>query len=104
MQQPKIELTKEQQKIVSERIHRSACFQRAFKGADGEFTLKEIDTLTHYKNPTFDPNPYQSAYNAGQRSVSVFIHNVLEQDIDEARKLLGEENEKQKHSRSGSSI
>ena len=84
------ELTEEQKKIVAERIHRSACFQRAFKGADGEFALKEIDAVTHYKENAFDPDPYQSAYNAGQRSVSVFIHNVIDQDIVEAEKLLGE--------------
>lgn len=88
-----LELTEEQKKIVKERIHRSACFQRAFKGVDGEFTLKEIDILTNYKNNTFDPNPQQAAYNAGQRSVAVFIHNCIDQDVDEARKLLGKEKE-----------
>jgi hypothetical protein len=88
MQLPKVELTEEQQKVVAERIHRSACFQRAFSGTDGEFALKEIDALTCYKSNTFDPDPYQSAYNAGQRSVAVFIHNVIDQDIEEARKLL----------------
>ncbi len=90
---PEIELTEEQQKIVKERIHRSASMQRTFKDVDGEFSLKEIDVLTHYKGNTFDPDPYQSAYNAGQRSVAVFIHNCIDQDIDEARKLLGKENQ-----------
>jgi hypothetical protein len=96
MPPPKVELTEEQQKVVAERIHRSACFQRAFSGADGEFTLKEIDTLVNYKGNTFDPDPYQHAYNAGQRSIAVFIHKVIDQDIDEAKKLLTkgkEENE-----------
>lgn len=88
MKQP--ELTEEQKKIVAERIHRSACFQRVFKGADGELTLKEIDEVAHYKGNTFDPDPYQSAYNAGQRSIAVFIHNCIDQDINEAEKLLGE--------------
>jgi len=90
---PKIELTEEQKKMVAERIHRSACFQRTFKGTDGELTLKEIDATSHYKGNTFDPDPYQSAYNAGQRSIAVFIHNCIDQDIDEARKLLGKEKE-----------
>ncbi len=94
--QHKVELTDEQKKVIAERIHRSACFQRAFKGVDGEFTLKEIDTLTNYRNNTFDPDPHQSAYNAGQRSIAVFIHNCIDQDIDEAKKLLiGDRNEKQ---------
>lgn len=90
---PKKELTEEQKKEVRKRVHRSACFQRAFKGVDGEFTLKEIDALTYYKGNTFNPDPYQSAYNAGQRSVSVFIHNVIELDIEKAEKLLEKEKE-----------
>ncbi len=84
------ELTEEQKEMVRERIHRSACFQRAFSGADGESTLKELDVLTNYKNNTFDPDPYQSAYNAGQRSITVFIHNCIEQDVEKATKLLKE--------------
>lgn len=84
----KVELTDEQKKIVAERIHRSACFQRTFKGVDGKFVLKEIDALTGYKGSTFDPDPYKHACNAGMRSVSVFIHNCIEQDINKAEKLL----------------
>ena len=91
---PKVELTDEQKKVVAERIHRSACFQRAFKGTDGEFTLKALDELAHYKGNTFDPDPDISAYQAGQRSVAVFIHTVIDQDVDEARKLLGKEDVK----------
>jgi len=64
--------------------------QRTFKGTDGEFTLKEIDDVANYKGNTFNPDPYQSAYNAGQRSIAVFIHNCIDQDVEEARKLLGE--------------
>lgn len=86
----KVELTEDMKKEIARRIHRSASFQRAFSGEDGELALKEIDMLSHYKGNTFDPDPYQSAYNAGQRSIAVFIHNCLEQDIDEAQKLLKE--------------
>ncbi len=83
-----MELTEDQKKEVQRRIHRSACMQRAFSGEDGELTLKEIDALSHYKGNTFDPDPYQSAYNDGQRSIAVFIHNCISQDIEEAKKLL----------------
>jgi len=88
MKLPKVVLTEEQKEVVKERIHRSACFQRAFSGVDGEFALKEIDALTCYTGNTFDPDPYRSAYNAGQRSIAVFIHKVIDQDIDESKKLL----------------
>ncbi|MHC4121941.1 MAG: Bbp19 family protein [Planctomycetota bacterium] len=84
------ELTDEQKKTVAERIHRSACFQRTFKGVDGEFVLKQLDLLVGYKSSVFDSDPYQHAYNAGQRSVAVFIHNCINQDVNEAQKLLKE--------------
>jgi hypothetical protein len=90
MQQPNT-LTEEQKKEIQRRIHRSVCMQRAFSGEDGVFSLKTLDELVHYKGNTFDPDPYQSAYNQGQRSVMVFIHNCIDQNIEEAKKLLGEE-------------
>lgn len=75
-------------KEIERRIHRSACFQRVFKGPDGEFVLKEIDEQTHYKGNTFAPDPYLHAYYAGQRSMAVFIHNILEADVEKARERL----------------
>ncbi len=86
----KVELTEEVKKEIQRRIHRSASMQRAFSGEDGEFALKEIDSLSSYKGNTFDPDPCQSAYNAGQRSIAVFIHNCIDQNIEEAKKLLRE--------------
>ncbi len=92
----KVELTEDMKKELAKRIHRSASFQRAFKGIDGEFALKEIDSVTNYKGTAFElknPDPYLTAYKSGQRSIAVFIHNCIEQDIDEAQKLLKEKKE-----------
>ncbi len=72
------------------KIHRSACFQRLFSGKDGDFVLKEIDTLVNYKGNAFDPDPYIHAYNAGQRSMAVLIRNILDQDVESAKKILKE--------------
>lgn len=84
-------LDEKTKKEIDERIHRSACFQRVFQGTEGKFVLDEIDKFTNYKNSTFDPDPYKSAYSAGQRSMAVFIHNVIEQDIEEVKKRLAKE-------------
>ncbi len=92
MQQDNI--SPEQKAAVAKRIHRSSKFQKVFKGSDGDFVLNEIDTQVNYKGNTFDPDPYISAYNQGQRSIAVFLHNVLEQDVEQARKLLGKESKK----------
>jgi len=91
---PKVELTEEEQKIVAERIHRSACFQRVFSGADGELTFKELDIFLGYKNDTFDPDSHIAAYNAGKRAGAIFMHNIIDLDIDEAKKLLIKKEEK----------
>jgi hypothetical protein len=70
-------------------------FQRVFGDKEGELVLKEIDDACEYNGSTFDPDPYIHAYKAGQRSMAVFIHNIIDQDIESARKTLeqGEKNE-----------
>ena len=85
-----MQLDREERKEAQRRIDRSAKFQRVLSGEEGEYILKEIDVNTGYKNNTFDPDPYINAYKAGQRSISVFIHNILEQDTKQAIKLLEE--------------
>lgn len=81
-------LSEEQKKEIEKRIHRSACFQRVFRGADGELALDEINKLCGMKNDTFDPDPYVSAYNAGRRSVAIFIDNCINQDVEKVREML----------------
>ena len=76
---------------AKKRIHRSACFQRIFAGPEGKKVLDWIDNFTGYKNDTFDPDPYVSARNTGLRATSIFIHNVIEQDVEKATKLLEKE-------------
>ena len=76
---------------IRKRISRSAKFQRVFSGAEGEYVLKEIDDSTGYKSNTFDPDPYLNAYKSGQRSMAVFLHNVLDQDTETAIRILDKE-------------
>jgi len=92
--QPKNALTEEMRTEVAKRIHRSACFQRVFSGADGELTLKEVDRFLGYRNDTFDPDPYIAAYNAGKRAGAIFIHNAIDLDVEEAKRLLAKKNER----------
>jgi len=84
-------LKEEQKKEIERRIHRSACFQRVFKGADGELVLSEINKLCFTDRDTFDSDPYVSAYNTGRKSVGIFIENCINQDIEKARDILNAE-------------
>ncbi len=97
MQPEKPLLSEDVKKEVEKRIlHRSACFQRAFRGTEGEYVLNEIDILCGYKIGTFHPDPYKHAYSAGQRSIAVLIHDFIDQDIEKARKMLETPKEKEK--------
>ncbi len=86
--------SKEELEAIEQRTHRSACFQRIFDGPEGQKVLNWIDVFAGYKNDTFDPDPYVSARNAGKRAVAIFIHNVLEQDVEKFTKLLEQEKKK----------
>ena len=53
-------------------------FQDFFKAPDGDYVLEQIDELCGYKMSTFDPDPYIHSYKAGQRSIAIGIHELLE--------------------------
>ena len=75
---------------VEAKIRRSGNFQRLFKGEAGDYVLDEIEKFTHFKGNTFHRDPYEHAYREGQRSMAVFLHNILDQDVESAKKILRE--------------
>lgn len=81
---------------IKENIHRSACFQRVFSGKDGIEALEYFDKWTGYRNDTFKSDPYDNAYEAGRRSVAIFLHNALDGDVDKARARLEKESKNEK--------
>jgi len=83
-----IVIRSENDKVILERnLKRSGAFMRAFRG-EGEEVLKEIESFCGYKNDGFDKDPYETAYMCGRRSVAVFIHNIIDADVDMAKKAL----------------
>lgn len=85
-------LSKEDEEAVRQAnefaIEQTARIQKLFAGNDGELGMKAIDGITGYRNDTFHPDPYQNAYNAGKRAVSIILRNMLERDVKEARKHM----------------
>jgi hypothetical protein len=76
---------------LEKRIHRTACAQRAFGGADGELVLVEIKNFCRGDGLLIDeknPDPYLVLARAGKRDVWQFIQNMLKDNPEEARKLL----------------
>ncbi len=83
-------LTKEEKEAKREAfdfaIEQTAQIQKLFAG--NELGLKAIDGITGYRNDTFHPDPYQSAYNAGKRAVSIILRNMMERDIKKAEQEM----------------
>ena len=63
----------------SKRIENAKKFRSFFSGSGGEFALEQINGLCGYDGSTFDEDPYVHAYKAGQRSVAVAIHALIEE-------------------------
>jgi len=78
---------------LEERIHRSSVLQKVFAGKEGAEALKIIDEISGYRANTFKVDPYQHAYNAGCKAFALFIHNIMDGDVEKAMKFLGETNE-----------
>ena len=85
-----LELTEDEREEMARRNRRSACLQQVFSGPDGIKALEYLDQWAGFKNDTFDPDPYVHARKAGIRAMSVFIHNVLDNDVDKIKKILKE--------------
>jgi hypothetical protein len=49
-----------------------------FSSAEGKKVLEDLETRFSYKSSTFVPNSDETIYREGQRSVVVFINNMIE--------------------------
>lgn len=78
-----MQLNKEQKVKLGKMISNVEAFRKVFSGSGGELALEQIDGLCGYKTNIFDPDPYKHAYNAGQQSVAVLIHIIVELDLRE---------------------
>ncbi len=53
-------------------------FKELFSSAEGKKVLEDLETRFSYKSSTFVPNSDETIYREGQRSVVVFINNMIE--------------------------
>ena len=64
--------------VVKERLK---TVQRAMKTADGIVMMKLLEDS--FDGDTFDPDPHVHAFNAGQRSVIIWINTYLRAETNE---------------------
>ena len=53
-------------------------FKELFSSAEGKKVLEDLETRFSYKSSTFVPKSDETIYREGQRSVVVFINNMIE--------------------------
>ena len=51
---------------------------KELSSAEGKKVLEDLETRFSYKSSTFVPNSDETIYREGQRSVVVFINNMIE--------------------------
>jgi len=53
-------------------------FKELFSSTEGKKVLEDLETRFSYRSSTFIPNSDETIYREGQRSVVVFINNMIE--------------------------
>lgn len=52
-------------------------YRRAFNSDDGEVVLSDLKARFGFETTTFSDNPYESAFNEGQRAAVLLIVRML---------------------------
>lgn len=71
-------------------IDKAIDYKTTFSTVSGKKVLADLSIQARALANTFDPDPYQHAFNAGRRDMILFILHKLDYDIDEMEKRLKE--------------
>ena len=55
-------------------------YRRTFNNEDGARVIKDLKTRFGYETPTFSDNPYETAFNEGQRAAVLLIVRMLTEE------------------------
>lgn len=55
-------------------------YRRTFNNEDGDMVLKDLKTRFGYETTTFSDNPYETAFNEGQRAAVLLIVRMLTEE------------------------
>lgn len=55
-------------------------YRRTFNNDDGEMVLNDLKTRFGYETTTFTDNPYETAFNEGQRAAVLLIVRMLTEE------------------------
>ena len=57
-------------------------YRRTFNSDDGEIVLSDLKTRFGFETTTYSDNPYESAFNEGQRAAVLLIVRMLTEGKD----------------------
>ena len=57
-------------------------YRRTFNNEDGVRVIKDLKTRFGYETTTFSDNPYETAFNEGQRAAVLLIVRMLTEEKD----------------------
>jgi len=55
-------------------------YVRTFEGEAGQAVLDDLETRAHVRDTSFTPDPQQTAFNEGKRSLVLHIRRMLEME------------------------
>jgi len=67
-----------------------AAYKMAMETKDGKTILEDLELRFHMHAPTFVPDSNEAAYREGQRSVVLFIQNMLADHKDREDTVIDE--------------
>jgi len=82
-------LTKRQK----EKNIRIYAYQRLFETEDGKIVLKDLMKCCHFDLPSFDSDPYQTAFNEGERHLLLRIIQTINADPERLLELMKDNQE-----------
>jgi len=56
-----------------------AAYKFILESNDGEVIMEDLELRFHIRSPVFSNDPYETAYRDGQRSVVLFMQNMLKE-------------------------
>lgn len=73
----------------------SYAYKRLFSTEDGQIVLKDLMRAGHFDQPSFDADPYLTAFNEGERHLLLRIIRTINSDPEKLLQLIKDNQEKQ---------
>ena len=81
-------MAEDSNEALRRRLQRIEDFKYVFASDAGQRVLRDLEDFAGLLSDGFDPDPNVTAYNAGRRSVGVYILRMLEMSRDDLQEMV----------------